>query len=813
MDRVCAGLNVIELGSGSIAASMAAVVLADAGARVIKVEPPEGDLLRTANPSGFLVWNRGKDSVVADLRTAEGQRQLRDLAADADVVIEGFAPRRTDEWGVGPDALRALNPALIHCSITGFGKTGPYAALKGYDSLVAAKVGLWARGGWGHREGPIVFPVPWASFGAAMQSVAGVMGALLVREQTGRGQTLDATLIAGLDPIDYFVTTVVQLMAKRGEAVTGDGRSTAGASRFGVLLATRDGRFIQTSTLLPHQGKALSVVAGIDTVIQQDPRFGALPSFATPEDAQAWEDLLLEAFRAKDLSHWLPLLQASPDVAFEVAGTSEEGLEHPQIMHNNDVILVEDSSHGPIRQVGPVGHFEKTPVVVDRSAPMLGENAGPFVAREFPPAAGPAPQHPLAGITVVEFGYFYAMPYATATLASLGARVIKIEDGAGDPYRNSFGPDVASTKTTAGKESLSLNLRTPEGRAIARRVVEKADVFVTSFRSGVAEKLGLGYDELKAINSRLLYVHAAGYGTDGPYAKRALYAQAAQAVAGSFGRQVGYWADPAQSQDFSVLELQAVVLPRLNQIIDGDSNAALVLLAAMSLGLYHQRRTGQGQLLTTSMIGGNAWAYSDDFCSYVGKQPIPLCDSEYFGTGALDRVYEAAAGGWVYLVVRTDSELSALLDVLDLADLASDDRFATAAARVDHDEALQTLLADRFAQRSAATWESTLCAAGVGCVEADLRGQPVFTVYDEVLRDTGLTTTVDHPIYGELVRAAPPIAFSETPSRVAPPCMRGQHNVSILTGLGYDSTDIATLEDNGVVLPPTAPVLQSVTAG
>jgi crotonobetainyl-CoA:carnitine CoA-transferase CaiB-like acyl-CoA transferase len=100
----------------------------------------------------------------------------------------------------------------------------------------------------------------------------------------------------------------------------------------------------------------------------------------------------------------------------------------------------------------------------------------------------------------------------------------------------------------------------------------------------------------------------------------------------------------------------------------------------------------------------------------------------------------------------------------------------------------------------------------VGCVEADLRGQPVVTVYDEVLRDTGLTTTIDHPIYGELVRSAPPIAFSETPSRVAPPCMRGQHNVSILTGLGYDSTDIAMLEDTGVVLPPTAPVLQSLAA-
>ena len=140
-------------------------------------------------------------------------------------------------------------------------------------------------------------------------------------------------------------------------------------------------------------------------------------------------------------------------------------------------------------------------------------------------------------------------------LASLGARVIKLKDGNGDPHRTSFGPDVASNKTTAAKESVSVDLRTPEGRAIAQKVVAQANVFVSGFRSGVADKLGLGYAELKAMNPALLYVHASGYGTDGPYAHRALYAQAAQAVAGSFGRQVGYWAAPAQNLGLGVIGL------------------------------------------------------------------------------------------------------------------------------------------------------------------------------------------------------------------------------------------------------------------
>jgi crotonobetainyl-CoA:carnitine CoA-transferase CaiB-like acyl-CoA transferase len=802
MDRICEGLNVLELGSGSVAAAIAGVVLADAGARVIKIEPPDGDRLRTENPSGFLVWNRGKDSLVADLRTADGQDRLRELVRSADVVIEGFAPNTTDPWDIGADALRALNPALIHLSITGFGKTGAYSGLKAYDSLVSAKAGLWARGSWGHRDGPMMYPVPWASFGAAMQSVAGIVGALLVRAKTGRGQTLDATLVAGLDPIDYFVSTIVQLMAKKGEAPSADSRSATTASRFGVLLATRDGRFIQTSTMLPHQGKALCYVAGIGHVVETDPRFSGLPTFATAEDAQEWEDMLQEAFRAKDLAHWLPLLEASPDVAFEVAATSEEGIAHPQIVHNGDVLIVHDDEHGAVREIGPVGHFDKTPFTVDRSAPRLGSNDGPFTSHEFPCATGKAPAHPFAGITVVEFGSFYAMPYATAMLAALGARVIKIEDGAGDPYRKSFGPEVASNKSTAGKESISVDLRTEEGRRIAQQVTARADAFVTGFRSGVAEKMGLGYDELRELNPRLLYVHAAGYGTDGPYAHRALYAQSAQAVAGSFGRQVGYWSDPAQSNGFSVMELQAVVFPHLTQITDGDSNAALVVLAAMSLGLYHQQRTGQGQFLRTSMIGGNAWAYSDDFCSYQGKPPISLCDSEYYGTSALDRVYEAASGTWVCVAIRSDREFTSLLHTIGLPELATDDRFSSRSRRAGHDDELVELLGKRFADKPAAEWEAVLSDARVGCVEVNMKGQPVFTSFDPVLRETGLTVAVEHPLFGEIVRAAPPISFSEVPGRVAPPCVRGQHNRTILTELGYSEGDTEKFEELNVITPP-----------
>ena len=806
MTDLCDGLNIIEMGCGSIAASILGMVLADAGARVIKIEPPEGDLLRSQNPSGFLVWNRGKESQVMDLRTATGQTALRVLAADADIVIEAFSPGVAKGWGIGAEALRASNPGLIHCEISGFGDKGPYVGLKAYDAVIAAKLGLWSRGAFSFRDGPVYRPVPWASFGAAMQAVAGVMSALIVRETTGQGQVVRANLASGIEPLDYFMSTIIQLTAKYQAEAKKRTSSLSATSRFGVLVATQDGRLIQTSTVLPHQGMELCKVAGIDHLMSE-PRFSRLPAFDTAEDAQDWEDMLLDAFLQQPLAHWLPKLEANPDIAFELARTSEEGLDHPQIVHNGDVVTIDDPVRGPIRQIGPLGHFLETPSTPKRTAPELGAHGGALDPRPTRDALGVAPVHPLAGVTIVEFGYFYAMPYGLAMLAALGARVIKIEDKRGDPHRMSFGDEVASVKTTAGKESISLDLQSEEGRRIAHQLVENADVFVSGFRTGVPERLGLGYEDLKAINPRLLYVHAAGYGSSGPYAHRALYAQAAQAVAGSFGRQVGHWSDPERVKGWTVAELQAIVFPRLHQVVDGDSNPALVVLATIAMGLFHQRRTGRGQRLNTSMIASNAWAYSDDFCTYAQKPPAALCDDEDYGVSALERLYPAAGDSWLCLVVRTQKEFVALTMALGAPELAADPRFYDPAARRAHDEALVAELEQRFAPRSAYDWESQLSAASVGAAAVSMEGHPTFMSYDQGLRDSGLTDVFQHPRFGEMVRWTGPVFLSDGTIRIAPPCARGEHNHALLAEIGYSDTQISDLEAKGVIIPVSAPAL------
>jgi crotonobetainyl-CoA:carnitine CoA-transferase CaiB-like acyl-CoA transferase len=631
-----------------------------------------------------------------------------------------------------------------------------------------------------------------------------VLAALLVRERTGRGQHLDTSLLQGLDPVDYFMTTIYQVAVRNGGAPPPlDTAATLGASRYSVLVATKDGRFIQTSTLLRHQAVALCEAAGIGHVVD-DPKYANLPMFATSDDAQEWEDLLWEAFRQRDLADWLPVLEAYEDLAFEVARWSEEGLDHPQIVHNGDAITVVDPEVGPVRQVGPLGHFDATPAPPPRPAPALGAHDVQLSAvpkGTAPPAAATAPAHPLEGVTIVEFGYFYAMPYGTALAAALGARVVKIEDASGDPMRRSFGPELGAVKTCAGKQSISVDLSTPEGREIVHRLIDQADAFVTGFRAGVAERNGLGYEELSQRNPRLLYVHAAGYGTDGPYAKRALYAQAAEAVAGSFGRQVGAWLAPERNADMSVIELQAVVAPRLAHVVDGDSNAALAVFGALMLGLYEQQRTGRGQFARTSMIGGNALAYSDDFCTYEGKLPIPICDDEGFGVHALYRLYEASEG-WVCLAATTDREWRSLVRAIGEPGLAVDERFANGADRMRHDTELVEILGATFRTRPAAEWESLLTTAGVGCVDVFLDGYQAFTSTDRGLREAGTTVEVGHPLLGSLVRSGPPVVFSETPWRLAPSCLRGEHNETVLSTLGYSDDEIAALTERGVLFAP-----------
>jgi crotonobetainyl-CoA:carnitine CoA-transferase CaiB-like acyl-CoA transferase len=792
---ICSGLNVVEIGSGSIAASLAGMILADNGARVVKIEPPAGDALRAQSPSGFLVWNRGKESAVHDLRTEDGRASARALAERADVVLVGLSPGRAEAWGLGYDDLRAGNPRLVWCSITGFGPRGPYAKLKAYEGVVQAKTGAYSRGIFAWRDGPIFSGAPTASTGAAHLAVSGILAALIVRETTGRGQRVDTSLVQGLIPFDYFGIYHVQLAA-RAAASGGSGPNTApgggmAASRYSLSIPTKDGRWVALSPQQPHQAAALLRAIGLEWTLEEE-RFSHAPFFATAEDAQEWEDLLWERFRAQTWDELQPQLLSENDLPFELCGTSEEALDHPQVVANGEVVALDDPVVGVVREVGPLASFTRSPSVISRSAPRLGEHDGDLVPSE---PAGPSaaasttmPKHALSGVTIVEFGYFYAMPFGNTLAASLGARVIKLEDANGDPMRHAFGGDAGSAKVMEGKESLCVDLKSDEGRTIVHELVANADVFVLGFRPGVAERLGIDYETLSRINPRLVYVHAAGYGAAGPYSHRPVYANTALALAGNLVRHAGFWMDPALSADFNVVEMQNVIAPRLRGPIDGDSNAAQSACTALMLGLYHQRRTGVGQFLSTSMIGGNVYSYSDDAVTYEGKPALPASDPEQLGLHALYRLYPTA-DGWIFVAATNDKERAALATTLGI-DLP------------DGDDARAAVLAQAFMDRKAEECEEELSAAGVGCATVYPDGHPAFIATDPVMFETGLAAEIEHPLFGIIRRHGLPAMLSDTPGRIAAGCLRGEHTRTILEELGYRAEEIATLEARNVVFGP-----------
>lgn len=803
LEPVLEGVTVLEFGAGSHASSLAGVLLADNGARVIKVESPQGDQLRHDAHSAHLVLNRGKESMVADLRTAEGRARAQELSARADVVITAFEPGVAEEFGVDYASLREQNPGLVHCSISGFGPTGPYSKIKAYEHVVQAKAGVMSlgQGGvFGYRPGPIFGSASYASTGAGHLAASGVVAALIAREQTGRGQHLDVPMFLGAAATDYF--GLMHWLVSSGKVEAKKTSSSSGgnvtASRLNFMPCTKDGRYVFFTSLLPKQARETVKAMGIGHLIE-DPRFANMPFFDSAEEAQEYEDLVWDAFRKRTFAEWDTILRSNPDVAYELVRTCEEALDHPQVIANGDVTELDDPEVGRVKQIGPVAHFTQTPARITRSAPALGENTGEALPEPKPLAPGRDLAHPLAGFTLVEFGYFFAMPFGSTMAAALGARVIKIEDAKGDPMRVSFGVrESGAVRVMEGKESISVDLGTAEGRQVVHDIVAKADAFLNGFRPGVAERNGVDYETLKKVNPDLVYVHAAGYGVEGEFANRPIYAQCAQALAGGINRQAAFWLDPAMAEGMEAPEIQAVILPRTRCVADGDSNAAVAVLSALTLALYHKARTGRGQFLSTSMLGGNLWGYADDAVSYDGKTPARQADPEFHGFNALYRLYEAAEG-WVFLAAPRQDEWLQLCSVLDRPDLTSDPRFTTAADRAENDDELVAELEQTFATRSAAQWEEMLVPHGVACVRAAETTISEFAASDPHVYAAGLSAEVDHPAFGPIRRHGLPVQFSDTPGRLAPGCLRGQHTHSILTELGYDGDRIAQLEAAGAV--------------
>ncbi|HKG49047.1 MAG TPA: CoA transferase [Actinomycetales bacterium] len=798
------GLTVVDL-STTLPGAMATQFLADAGAHVVLVEPPAGSPLRAL--PGWPALGRGKRSATLDIADPSERAGLDALLGGADVVVTTVSPAAAEKLDLTAERFARVNPRLVSAAITGWGSSGPFRDLKGYEALVMAKVG------WCHskaqattRPGPAFISVPFASWGAAQAAVHGILAALYEREDSGVGQHVESDLVRGAaahDTWNWFTELIGVRWPGAFEpmrAFSDDGHPQ-GYLIYPLLAApTKDGTWLQFAQTDPKLLQALLVELGIAPMLA-DPKWEGFPIFPDLERREELWEIMQSRVGERTLAEWEQVFVTNRNVSAEPFRTPGGAFDHPQLRHDGRVVTVTDPDLGPVTQVSTLVHDDGRPLTALRPAPRQGGRPDGAVPVPASAAGDAAPAGlPLEGVTVLEFGLMFAAPYGSSLLTDLGARVIKVESLVGDGIRSIIPfPEAGGAKVMQGKQSIALDLGTPEGLAIVHRLAGRADLVLQAFRAGAAERAGVDAASLRAVNPDLIYLNAPGYGTDGPYGGRPAYAPS---IGAATGIALTDAPDAAAAATGSIAEKKAGHM-RLNSAtavvpLQADGIAALGVGSALLLGLLARRRGRTLGELTTTMMGSATHALINVNTQYQGRPATPTVDPGGHGFSALYRMYPAA-DGWVMLAAPSDDDWADLASALSSsAGLAGDDRFATAASRAEHDAELAEALAGIFAQRPKAAWESELTAAGVGLVAvAEQSGE--LTLQSDEWFAAGYSVLADSPVFEEHRRLAPLTRFSRSATKAEGGVMLGSHTDAILHELDYSDEEIADLRERKVI--------------
>ncbi|MCW2523697.1 MAG: CoA transferase [Frankiales bacterium] len=787
------GLRVLNL-SGNLAGALTGMVLADNGAEVIRVERPGGDPLR-ANPA-FAMWHRGQRSVTVDLTAEAGQLRVRELAAGVDILVQDWRPGVAERLGLSHERLSAANPRLITCSITGFGTRGPYARLKGYEAVVSAKTGFFHG-----PDRPRFSPIAAASFGAMNGALQGIFAALHQRQSTGVGQRVETSLVQGLSAYDLYGWLEPLVPPERFERTT---PLASGPTIYppiaGISAFTRDGRCLQFGNFLPHQLAAFLRATELTDWYHAH----------RDQPAQTQTRAVRSRIAEQPWSHWEKVFDAEPDVAAEPYRTPSEATRHPQLIHNGEVVVIDDPVRGPTRQLGPLVALAATPAAISAAAPGLGADNDLELSKLNPSARSKrTSEAPLAGITAVELAWFYAAPFGLALLADLGARVIKVEPITGDPHRSQSGVrEFAGVKALQGKESIAVDLLTPEGLEIVRRLTRRADLVMRNFRQSASERMQIDYPDLVRENPDLVYLYAGAYGRSGPSSRRPAYAPTIGVGVGHQARQLGWDRAFDHVEELTVEEAvrrgEDASLRQAHPLVNADAGAALAVGTASVLALLARTLTGQGQYAQTTMLGTNTYVVSQEFLTYAGKPDELGMDDEANGLSALYRLYPTAQG-WVFLACLTESEWTSLTDAVSArgrSAFSDGAKFATAALRRAHDEELAQLLAAEFAARTAADWERHLTERDVACVAVSEQPFSEFMIADPSMTANGFVGEVEHPLFGTHQRHGAIVRLGDSEPTLGAAALIGQHTKNIMRELGYRDEEIEDLRARGVISWP-----------
>jgi crotonobetainyl-CoA:carnitine CoA-transferase CaiB-like acyl-CoA transferase len=761
-----AGLRVIDFGQ-YVAGPLTAVLLADQGADVIHVDPPGGPRM-----AGFAdaFFNRGKRRVTLDLKQAGDLAAARRLVAGADVVIENFRPGTLARLGIDLEAAREASPALITCSLPGFGAGDPRAPMRAYEGVIAAATANCEPRtgeeppGWDWTR-PTYTALPFASSFAGYLAAVSVVMALIARRRTGRGQRVEVPLF------DAMFTLIGHSGAYADASGIHPPKPIHGRGAGAFRCA--DGRYVQFDTSAPRHLTWFARQAGL--LGRLGTELLDLAANAKPEVNEKLHAALREQFLTKTAAEWEEIGNAA-GAAIGFIRTPQEWIATGHARASGAVAQVSDPELGETWTAGiPVALSDfphprprpRRPAGADTAEILAGLGAAPPAsASETSEPPGPAPEagpepglaQPLSGIRVLDLGLALSGPTCGRILAEFGAEVVKISK-----------PDAGvAGYLNRGKQSLLLDLAPVAGQEVYWRLVDQADVVLENFSPGTAERLGIGYDEVSARRPQVVYTSLSCYGLNGPWTTRRGWERQGQAVTGIMER-TGL---PSVLGPYNIVDIGTGILGAF----------------ATALALYHRFATGRGQVASASLAQTATYhqaAYMFDFDGYAPGEPRGY---DALGEGPLQRYYRGA-DQWFFLAARP-ADLPALAQLTgDATIAASTGAASTGAAAADGPgagtaagAALERALEAAFAPAAAAEVVARLQAAGISAhVVVPIAG----VMTDPVARERGLSVTLEVPGVGRCTMPGVSPRLSDTPALVGrPPVPPGGSAEEVLAAAG-----------------------------
>jgi crotonobetainyl-CoA:carnitine CoA-transferase CaiB-like acyl-CoA transferase len=637
-------LRVLDTSTGP-AGAMAAMFFADYGAEVVKVETVRSGSL-DGDP-GWLCWDRNKLLTSFDPAGRHGRGELRRLLAACDVAFFDPVPGELEADGLDGSTLTTMYPNLVHAWLPPYGTQGRWSQLSADPLLLAAAAGVCD-----HQQAltdvPVAPVVPILTYAQGALGATAVAAALLERRRSGRGQ---AVTVTGLHAVAAMHSSV---MCRAPGQIAPQRKGGLGIPNYRVYRC-RDEQWLYLGTLIQPFFLAALEVLGLLEVMVLPGIDGEFTNVMNPQFNGELGARLERRFAERDRSDWLEALDAA-GVPNAPVGSRSEWFDSETVAVNDLRVGVDHKRLGRVDLPGLPVSLSITPGAIrhlpddDHRYPSGVLWSQERTDVEHAPATATAGEldggfpRVLEGLRVVDASSFIAGTFGPALLTDYGADVLKVEPPDGDPYRIFSLGFIAINQ---GKRGVQLDLKDPTDRQTYLELVAKADIVFDNLRPATAARMGIASADLQSVNPRVIHSSVSAFGTKGVWAPRRGFDPLVQALSGLLRAQGG--------DDVPIISTMPV------HDIGGGTVAAFGALAA----LYARERTGEGQVVRTSLASVSVLLQSGELVSYRGRTPASVGGRDFAGPRASHRLYQCC-DGWVAVAASTPAQREGLLRALDL---------------------------------------------------------------------------------------------------------------------------------------------------